>query len=192
ARRGNAPCGVNCPPSAVPPPQRGGEDTPQRRADTAMATTNTASAERTEPPARMIRPRRPRGEAIVDWLTTTDHKRIGILYITSSFGFFLIGGLLAMAMRIELARPGLQLLTAEQYNQAFTLHGTIMMLMFATPLFAGFANAVMPLQIGAPDVAFPRLNALSYWLFAFGGLLVVASLLTPAGGASFGWFAYAP
>ncbi|WP_236670575.1 cytochrome c oxidase subunit I [Streptomyces sp. 7-21] len=140
----------------------------------------------------MIRPRRPRGEAIVDWLTTTDHKRIGILYITSSFGFFLIGGLLAMAMRIELARPGLQLLTAEQYNQAFTLHGTIMMLMFATPLFAGFANAVMPLQIGAPDVAFPRLNALSYWLFAFGGLLVVASLLTPTGGASFGWFAYAP
>ncbi|MBL1065231.1 cytochrome c oxidase subunit I [Streptomyces sp. 7-21] len=157
-----------------------------------MATTNTDSAERTEPPARMIRPRRPRGEAIVDWLTTTDHKRIGILYITSSFGFFLIGGLLAMAMRIELARPGLQLLTAEQYNQAFTLHGTIMMLMFATPLFAGFANAVMPLQIGAPDVAFPRLNALSYWLFAFGGLLVVASLLTPTGGASFGWFAYAP
>jgi cytochrome c oxidase subunit 1 len=157
-----------------------------------MATTNTDSAERTEPPARMIRPRRPRGEAIVDWLTTTDHKRIGILYITSSFGFFLIGGLLAMAMRIELARPGLQLLTAEQYNQAFTLHGTIMMLMFATPLFAGFANAVMPLQIGAPDVAFPRLNALSYWLFALGGLLVVASLLTPTGGASFGWFAYAP
>ena len=84
-----------------------------------------------------------------------------------------------MVMRAELARPGLQIVSAEQYNQLFTMHGTIMMLLFATPLFAGFANAVMPLQIGAPDVAFPRLNALTYWLFLFGGLIVVVRLRRP-------------
>ncbi|GDY42809.1 hypothetical protein SANT12839_036910 [Streptomyces antimycoticus] len=92
---------------------------------------------------------------MVDWLTTTDHKKIGHLYLVTAFGFFLIGGLLAMVMRAELARPGLQLVSPEQYNQAFTLHGTLMLLLFATPVFAGFANEIMPLQIGAPDVAFP-------------------------------------
>ena len=97
-----------------------------------------------------------------------------------------------MVMRAELARPGLQLVSAQQYNELFTVHGTIMMLLFATPTFAGFANAVMPLQIGAPDVAFPRLNAFTYWVFLFGGLMVLAGFLTPEGAASFGWFAYAP
>ncbi|CAM5446324.1 cytochrome c oxidase subunit I [Streptomyces violaceorubidus] len=126
------------------------------------------------------------------WATTTDHKVIGRLYLATSFGFFLLGGVLAMLMRSELARPGLQLFSNEQYNQLFTVHGTIMMLLFATPLFAGFTNVIMPLQIGAPDLAFPRLNALSYWMYLFGGLMVVAGFLTPGGAASFGWFAYAP
>ncbi|WP_030609299.1 aa3-type cytochrome oxidase subunit I [Streptomyces sclerotialus] len=133
-----------------------------------------------------------RGQVVVSWLTTTDHKKIGHLYLITSFLFFLIGGLLAMVIRAELARPGLQILSNEQYNQAFTLHGTVMLLLFATPTFAGFANAIMPLQIGSPDVAFPRLNMLSYWLFAFGGLIVMAGLLTSNGTADFGWTAYTP
>ncbi|MFD8995863.1 aa3-type cytochrome oxidase subunit I [Streptomyces abikoensis] len=132
------------------------------------------------------------GGRIREYLTTTDHKTIGNMYLVTSFGFFLLGGLLAMLMRAELARPGLQLFSTTQYNQLFTIHGTIMMLLFATPTFTGFANAVMPLQIGAPDVAFPRLNALTYWLFLFGGLMVVSGLVVPGGAASFGWFAYAP
>ncbi|WP_256104762.1 cbb3-type cytochrome c oxidase subunit I [Streptomyces sp. ODS05-4] len=133
-----------------------------------------------------------RGRAVIDWLTTTDHKKIGHLYLITSFVFFLLAGVLALVMRAELARPGLQIVSGEQYNQAFTLHGTVMLLLFATPTFAGFANAVMPLQIGAPDVAFPRLNMFAYWLFAFGGLIVFGSLLTPDGTADFGWTAYAP
>lgn len=132
------------------------------------------------------------GNRIREWLTTTDHKVIGNLYMVTAFGFFLLAGLMAMVIRAELARPGLQIISSEQYNQMFTIHGTIMMLLFATPMFAGFANAVMPLQIGAPDVAFPRLNALSYWLYLFGGLIVVSGFLTPGGAADFGWFAYAP
>ncbi|WP_245833807.1 cytochrome c oxidase subunit I [Streptomyces aidingensis] len=132
------------------------------------------------------------GAIAVAWLTTTDHKKIGTLYMVSAFGFFVIGGILALAMRAELARPGTQLLTNEQYNQAFTMHGTIMMLLFATPLFAGFANAIMPLQIGSPDVAYPRLNMLSYWFFLFGGLIAVLGFLIPQGPADFGWFAYTP
>src|SRR3954447_3981207 len=136
--------------------------------------------------------RRSRGLVVVSWLTTTDHKKIGHLYLITSFCFFLVGGVLAMAIRAELARPGLQFLSTEQYNQAFTMHGTIMLLLFATPTFTGFANAVMPLQIGSPDVAFPRLNAFTYWVFLFGGLIVLAGFLTPEGAASFGWFAYAP
>src|SRR5688500_16448997 len=102
-----------------------------------------------KPPAMRRRPKEPRapGGVLVTWLTTTDHKQIAGLYIATAFLFFLVGGALAMVMRAELARPGLQIVSAEQYNQAFTLHGTIMMLLFATPLFAGFANLVMPLQI---------------------------------------------
>ncbi|MCC3649980.1 MULTISPECIES: cytochrome c oxidase subunit I [Streptomyces] len=137
------------------------------------------------------RPRTP-GRVVVDWLTTTDHKKIGALYMVSSFIFFVVGGILALALRAELARPGTQILTNEQYNQAFTMHGTVMLLLFATPLFAGFTNAIMPLQIGAPDVAFPRLNMLSYWLFLFGSLIALASFLTPQGAPDFGWFAYTP
>ncbi|MEU3462361.1 cytochrome c oxidase subunit I [Streptomyces sp. NPDC006733] len=138
-----------------------------------------------------VRERQP-GRLVVDWLTTTDHKKIGHLYLITSFGFFLAAGLMALLMRAELARPGMQLITNEEFNQTFTMHGTIMLLLFATPTFAGFANEIMPLQIGSPDVAFPRLNMFSYWLFLFGGLIVLGSLVVPGGPASFGWFAYAP
>ena len=132
------------------------------------------------------------GRTLVKWITSTDHKVIGNLYLITSFGFFLFGGVLALGIRAELAQPGLQFFSNEQYNQLFTMHGSIMLLLFATPLFAGFANAIMPLQIGAPDVAFPRLNMLAYWFFFFGGLIVCLGFLTPGGAASFGWFAYSP
>jgi cytochrome c oxidase subunit 1 len=144
------------------------------------------------PPTTPEQPRRSRGEVIISVLTTTDHKVIGYLYLTTSFGFFLVAGLFAMIMRAELAAPRLQFVSPEHYNALFTLHGTLMLLLFATPLFAGFANVIMPLQIGAPDVAFPRLNAFSYWLFLFGGLIVLSSFFPPDGPASFGWTAYTP
>jgi cytochrome c oxidase subunit 1 len=134
----------------------------------------------------------PKGSALLSWIRTTDPKRIGVLYLVTSFGFFMAGGVMAMLMRAELARPGLQFLSPEQYNQLFTMHGTIMLLLYATPILFGFANFVLPLQIGSPDVAFPRLNALSYWLFLFGGLIVMSSFLTPAGAPDFGWTAYTP
>src|SRR4051794_41394106 len=99
---------------------------------------------------------------------------------------------MAMVIRSELAFPGQQVVNDELYNQLFTMHGTIMLLLFATPLFFGFANVIMPLQIGAPDVAFPRLNMFAYWLYLFGGLIACGGFFTPQGAASFGWFAYAP
>ncbi|MBO0839834.1 MAG: cbb3-type cytochrome c oxidase subunit I, partial [Sciscionella sp.] len=135
---------------------------------------------------------RPKGSALLRMVRTTDPKDIAILYLTTSFGFFLAGGVMALLMRTELARPGLQFLSQEQYDQLFTMHGTIMLLLYATPTVFGFANYILPLQIGSPDVAFPRLNALSYWLFAFGGLVVLASFFTPGGAADFGWTAYMP
>ncbi|MEV6269425.1 cytochrome c oxidase subunit I [Kribbella sp. NPDC051936] len=125
-------------------------------------------------------------------LTTTDHKVIGHMYLVTSFAFFLIGGVMALLIRAELAEPGLQIVNEEVYNQLFTMHGTIMLLLFATPLFVGFANVIMPIQIGAPDVAFPRLNMFSYWLFLFGGLIAFSGFFTPGGAASFGWTGYAP
>src|SRR5918999_3662315 len=140
--------------------------------------------------------RRRMGTIVVNWLTTTDHKVIGHLYLITSFGFFIIGGIMALIMRSELAQPGMQVLGNQKgeeiFNQLFTMHGTVMLLLFATPLFVGFANVIMPLQIGSPDVAFPRMNMLSYWMFLFGGLIVMMSFLTPGGAASFGWTAYAP
>jgi len=151
------------------------------------------TAERTATiPGRGVPVARPLGQRIVRVLTTTDHKVIGNLYLITSFAFFLFAGVLALMIRAELAASGTQFVDDETYNQLFTMHGTIMLLLFATPLFFGFANAIMPLQIGAPDVAFPRLNMFSYWLFLFGGLIVISGFITPGGAASFGWYAYAP
>ena len=134
----------------------------------------------------------PRGNLIYRLVTTTDHKLIGIMYVVTCFIFFFVGGLLALLMRAELAAPRLQFLSNEQYNQLFTMHGTIMLLFYATPIVFGFANLVLPLQIGAPDVAFPRLNAFSFWLFLFGALIGMAGFITPGGAADFGWTAYTP
>ncbi|NKQ54850.1 cytochrome c oxidase subunit I [Amycolatopsis sp. K13G38] len=133
-----------------------------------------------------------KGSFLLRLFRTTDHKQIGIMYLITSFAFFMVGGAMAMLIRTELARPGQQFLSQEQYNQLFTMHGTIMLLLYATPILFGFANFVMPLQIGSPDVAFPRLNAFSYWLYLFGGLIAVGGFLTPGGAADFGWFAYTP
>jgi cytochrome c oxidase subunit 1 len=133
-----------------------------------------------------------KGSALARLIRTTDAKQIGLLYLTTSFAFFVIGGFMALLMRAELARPGLQFLSLEQYNQLFTMHGTIMLLLFATPILFAFANYIVPLQIGAPDVAFPRLNALAYWLYLFGGTMVLSGFATPGGAADYGWFAYQP
>jgi cytochrome c oxidase subunit 1 len=130
---------------------------------------------------------------VVNWITSTDHKTIGYMYLISSFAFFCVAGVMALLIRAELFQPGMQILeTKEQYNQLFTMHGTLMLLMFGTPLFVGFANVIVPLQIGAPDVAFPRLNALAFWFFLFGSLIATAGFLTPQGAASFGWTGYTP
>lgn len=126
------------------------------------------------------------------FLNSTDHKIIGYLYIITSFIFFLFAGLLAVLIRGQLATPNAHLVSEETYNQLFTMHGTIMLLLFATPLFTGFGNLLIPIQIGSPDVAFPRLNMFSYWLFLFGGLIVCSSFFTTNGAADFGWFAYTP
>ncbi|GIF13695.1 aa3-type cytochrome oxidase subunit I [Actinoplanes teichomyceticus] len=136
--------------------------------------------------------RQVRGSALARILRTTDAKQIGIMYMVTSFVWFVVGGFLALIMRAELARPGMQMLSPEQYNQLFTMHGTIMLLFFATPIVFAFANYIVPIQIGAPDVAFPRLNAFAYWLYFFGGLIVIGGFLTPGGGADFGWTAYTP
>jgi cytochrome c oxidase subunit 1/cytochrome c oxidase subunit I+III len=126
-----------------------------------------------------------------EWLTTVDHKKIGILYIVTSGIFFLIGGLEALVMRIQLAKPENDWISPQAYNELFTMHGTTMVFLVVMPMLLGFANYIVPLQLGARDMAFPRLNALSFWLLLFGGLLLYFSFL---GGAvpDVGWFSYAP
>ncbi len=136
--------------------------------------------------------RPPRGSKFLSYLRTTDPKVIGTMYIVTTLTFFMIGGAMAMFMRAELAQPGMQFLSFEQYNQLFTMHGTIMLLFYATPIVFGFANLVLPLQIGSPDVAFPRLNAFSYWLYLFGAITAMLGFVTPGGAAAFGWTAYTP
>lgn len=126
------------------------------------------------------------------WITTTDHKRIGILYFTTALFFFIVGGLEATVMRLELAQPGRQFVSPDIYNQLFSMHGTTMIFLFIIPiLVGGFGNYIVPLQIGARDMAFPRLNALSYWLFLASGLLMYGGLLF-GGLAAAGWTGYAP
>jgi heme/copper-type cytochrome/quinol oxidase subunit 1 len=109
---------------------------------------------------------------LYEWLTTTDHKKIGVLYVTTSFLMFIIGGIYALFIRTELAIPGIQFVDPETYNQLFTLHGTTMIFLFVMPMMTGLANYVVPLQIGAADMAFPRINALSYWMIPLGALLL--------------------
>src|SRR5918912_878983 len=111
---------------------------------------------------------------LVEYLTTVDHKKIGILYINTAFVMFLLGGVLALLVRAELAAPGQQLLGEYAYNEAFTMHGTLLLFLFAAQVSTGLANFLVPLQIGAADVAFPRLNAVSYWLYLFGSAMVVS------------------
>ncbi len=156
----------------------------------------TAVAPKPEQNLEAVRPypprRGPKGSFILKVVTTTDPKMLGQMYLFTSITFFLIGGVMALLMRAELARPGLQFLSAEQFNQLFTMHGTIMLLFYATAVVFAFANIILPLQIGAPDVAFPRLNALSYWLYLFGASMATAGFITPGGAADFGWTAYVP
>ncbi len=128
---------------------------------------------------------------VLDWLTTVDHKKIGILYIVNSFFFFFAAGILALVIRSELAVPGLQFLDEATFNQAFTMHGTIMIFLFIVPVLSGFANYVVPLMLGAPDMAFPRINALSFWLLPVGGLLIFSGYLF-GGAAAEGWTGYNP
>jgi cytochrome c oxidase subunit 1 len=137
-------------------------------------------------------PTKRKSPGIWGYMTTTDHKSIGVLYMCTAFFFFLAAGVMAEVMRAELATPGNNLVSPATYNQLFTMHGSLMMYLFAPAMAFGFANFLLPLQIGSPDVAFPRLNAFAYWLYLFGGLIVLAGFLTPGGAAAFGWFAYAP
>ncbi len=130
--------------------------------------------------------------SIKDWLTTTNHKRVGILYIVTAVFFLIVAGSLGMLMRTQLASPEETFLTPFTYGQIVTLHGLLMILWVLTPLGAGIANYIVPLQIGAKDLAFPRLNAMSYWTYLFSGLLLVGTVFLPGGSANNGWTLYAP
>jgi cytochrome c oxidase subunit I len=129
---------------------------------------------------------------LLGWLTTTNHKHIGILYVVTTLGFFALSGLMAMLIRADLTVPAHPLVGAQVYAEMFTLHGTAMIFLVIAPFGLGIANYILPLQIGAPDMAYPRLNALSYWLFLLGGIVIMSGLLTRDGAASAGWYAYAP
>jgi cytochrome c oxidase subunit 1 len=126
------------------------------------------------------------------WLTSTDHKRIGISHMVTAFAFFLVGGSLAMVMRAQLAQPEQELVSNDTYNQLFTMHGSIMLFLFIGPFAFGLANYLIPLQVGARDMAFPRLNAFSYWLYLGGGITMISGFATAGGAAAFGWFGYTP
>jgi cytochrome c oxidase subunit I len=129
---------------------------------------------------------------IASWLVTVDHKRIGILYIATSAVFFVAGGAMALLIRTQLAQANADVVTREGYNELFTMHGTTMVFLVVVPILAGFANFLVPLMIGAADMAFPRLNALSYWLFLFGGVVLMLSFFANGGAADSGWTSYPP
>ncbi len=132
----------------------------------------------------------PRG--LVSWITTVDHKRLGIMYVVTAIGFFILSGILALVIRTELAMPGTTIITPELYNQFFSMHGTGMIFLFVIPMLVGLGNYLVPLQIGARDMAFPQLNALSYWLYLFAGLFLYSSFMVPLGAAAVGWTGYPP
>jgi cytochrome c oxidase subunit 1 len=144
--------------------------------------------------ATAVEPYRPdwRRGRVASWLTTTDHKRIGILYIATSLAFFAAGGILALLMRAQLAQADQDFITRERFNELFTIHGTTMIFLVVVPIFAGFGNYLVPLMIGARDMAFPRLNALSYWLFLFGGVTLYLSFFAGDGASKSGWYGYPP
>jgi cytochrome c oxidase subunit I len=129
---------------------------------------------------------------VSSWLSTVDHKRIGILYIATSLAFFVAGGILALLMRAQLATPNEHFIRRDGYDELFTMHGTTMIFLVVVPILAGFGNYLVPLMIGARDVAFPRLNALSYWLFLLGGIVLYSSWFASGGAAKAGWTGYAP
>jgi cytochrome c oxidase subunit 1 len=129
---------------------------------------------------------------VSSWLTTVDHKRIGILYVVTSLVFLVLGGILALLMRAQLATPNEHFVTKDSYSELFTMHGTTMVFLVIVPLWAGFANFLVPLMIGARDMAFPRLNALSYWLFLLGGIILYSSWFAAGGAPRAGWTGYAP
>ncbi len=130
---------------------------------------------------------------LLKWITSTDHKVIGKSYLITSFLFFCAAGLMAVIIRTQLASPDATVVSQHAYNELFTMHGSLMLYLFAGPFaFGGLANYIVPLQVGAPDMAFPRLNALSYWLYLSGGLIMIGGFLTVGGAADFGWVAYAP
>jgi cytochrome c oxidase subunit I len=133
-----------------------------------------------------------RATGILGWVTTADHKRIGISYMVTAFVFFFIGGGMAEVIRLQLARPDQDIVSEDLYNQLFTMHGTIMLLLFVSPFALGIANYFVPLHIGAKDMAFPRLNALGYWLTLFAGIVMLGGFATKDGAAKFGWYGYAP
>jgi cytochrome c oxidase subunit I len=133
-----------------------------------------------------------RAQGLLAFVTSTDHKRIGISYMATAFAFYLLGGALAVVIRSELYEPGQQVVSQGRYNEMFTMHGSIMLFLFLGPFAFGLANYFVPLHIGARDMAFPRLNALSYWFYLFGGITMVSGFLTADGGADFGWTGYTP
>ncbi|CAN5909491.1 cytochrome c oxidase subunit I [soil metagenome] len=152
--------------------------------------TQRSAHETIDPAGPPVEPRPASG--LLAFLTTTDHKRIGIAYMATAFAFYLVGGALAMVIRAQLAEPGNQIVGEGRYNEVFTMHGSIMLFLFLGPFAFGLANYFVPLQIGAKDMAFPRLNALSYWFFLFGGLTMLTGFLTADGAADFGWTGYTP
>jgi cytochrome c oxidase subunit 1 len=158
-------------------------------AATTETTSRTALRGRPRPQiiARLVEPET---RGWTSWFTTTDHKKIGIMYLATVMVFFVLGGVEALLMRTQLAVPNNSLLTPERYNQVLTMHGTTMIFLVIVPLWAGFANYLIPLMIGARDVAFPRLNAWSYWMYLFGGLALYMSVFFSPPEA--GWFSYVP
>jgi len=129
---------------------------------------------------------------VLSWVTTVDHKRIGVLYLVTAFGFFLAAGVMALLMRAQLSQADNHFLTRDSYNELFTIHGTTMIFLFIVPMLAGFGNFLVPLMLGARDMAFPRLNAATYWLFLLGGLVLLGSFFAEGGAARSGWTAYTP
>src|SRR5947207_15835024 len=129
---------------------------------------------------------------VTSWLTTVDHKRIGILYIWTALVFFGLGGVLALLIRTQLMQPHEHVMTKNSYNEAVTMHGTTMIFLVIVPILAGFGNYLLPLMIGARNMAFPRLNAFSYWMFLFGGVILMLSFFASGGAAHSGWTAYPP